>query len=421
MVCFAGFLFQLTLISQTYFKYQTITRLEVNIGDEDSYVQIYICPRYSDLLDRSEYRKYGIHSFAPLELSDVLDDISNLTIKSIFRLTPPVGKVISKCLVRSGTFHFPDLYDKDSCKELIAISKSITGEHVCYSIMVKGKESYSPSAIAASLSFALYVYEVELSPDLSKTMTMILIMRVVSNAIRRTLYPYNSRIFAGRINNLNTLKHSRLLLYPETTKITRMPPPYDTDCRLNQHSLWCYDLCLSRGLKIVNRVAWSSFIDEEVDTIMLSTRDMNNKTLESIANVTFAKCNEMCRTKSDCQEDFTKTRVTEIHDSNHNLTLISAMVPAGGTLSIISVELLTLIDYLVQVGSSFGIWFGLSIFSTNPLKFKWLHIFKRQKTEDRNVTHETSAADSVSRPKCSCSLCFRRYLFQLIKQDNRVK
>ena len=397
MGCLGGFLFQLTLISQTYFKYQTITRLEVNIGDEDNYVQIYVCPRYSDLLDRSEYRKYGIRPFAPLELSDILDEISNLTIKSIFRLTPHVDKVISKCLIRSGRFHFPDWYDKNSCKELIAISKSITGEHVCFSIMVKGKERYSPSAIAASLSFALYVYEVELSHQLSKTMTMILIMRVVSNPMRSTFHPYNSRIFAGRINNLKTLKHSRLLLFPETTKITRMPPPFDTDCRPNQHSFWCYDLCLSRGLKVVNRVAWSSFIDEEVDALILSARDMNNKTIESIANATFDKCDEMCRVKSDCQEDFTKTKVTEINDSNHNLTSISAMVPAGGTFSIISVELLTLIDYLVQVGSSFGIWFGLSIFSTNPLKFKRLRIFKSQKSKVRHATHGTSAADSVSR------------------------
>lgn len=401
-LCLTGFLFQLQQLSQGYFKYSTLTRLEINVGDSERYAEIYFCSRYIDIIDRSNYQKYGHNPSAPREADQIANEISNISIKNIFKLTPSVDSVISSCVLRSEDLEIPYGYPKELCQNFINVSKSVRGEQVCYAFSVRNRKEYLMSSVASSLSYIGYVYEIELTEKLSCTRDLIFIMQTTSTMSGDKRHPYNSRIFPGKISNLDTVRKSRIFLYPETMRIHRLPPPFDTDCRDAFDSEWCYENCLMKQLKQINRVSWSAIIEEEFHFKMLSIKDMMNETISNFTKSTFTTCNKICRKKLDCETDLTKTRVVESNDAIHNLTRIAAMAPSSGAVNIRSIQQLPLMDYLVQIGSCLGTWFGLSIFSINPIKLKWSRLF--------GTDGSSLQRSFILQPtKCFCSLCTRRY------------
>ena len=413
ITCLSGFLFQLQQVSYSYFRYQTISRLEVNVKDTEAYSEIYFCARYAELLDRRNYKKYNLQPVAPIELADVVNEMSNLTMRNILELTPSINEVISRCVIRTNDFSIPELHPSESCNFLINVSKSVNGEHICYAFVINGKQQYSMSAVAASMNYISHVYEIELSEKLSSVMAVNFIMRMVNAVSPQTKHPLHSRLFAARVLNLRTMKYSKVLLYPETTKIHRLPPPFDTHCSNDIHSHWCYEQCLVTYFKEIHRVPWSSFIDEQVDLVMLTIRDLQNSTISNFTEGSFQKCHQMCRSKTDCESEFTKTTAVEAFDAIHNLTRVAAMVPSEGAVDITSVQLMPFIDFMVQVGSCFGTWFGLSVFSISPLKVGWKQIFTRD-TKPANPKTGRQLSNSSTPPKCRCDLCFRRSSFHCV-------
>ena len=407
VICFSGFLFQLQQVSQSYFRYQTISRLKVNVKDSETYSQIYFCARYAEVLDRSNYKEYkGLRSVPPIELVDLIDEMSNLTIRHIFKLTPSINEVISRCVIRTNIFEIPEVHLNESCNRLINVSKSVNGEHICYAFQINGQQEYSMSAVAASMNYISHVYEIQLSDKLSSVMAVNFIMRTVNVVSPGAIYPLHSKIFAARLENIKTMKNSKIFLYPETTKIHRLPPPFDTHCSNGVQSQWCYEQCLVTNFQKIGRVPWSSFIDEQVDLVMLTIRDFKNKTISNFTEASFRKCFRMCRRKTDCESEFTKTTAVEAFGATHNLTRIAAMVPSEGAVDITSVQLMPFIDFVVQVGSCFGTWFGLSVFSISPLKVSWKQIFRSDKNPANPETERQSRKDMP--PKCFCRYLFRR-------------
>ena len=387
VICFLGFLFQFQQVCQSYFRYETISRLKVNVKDSETYSQIYFCARYAEVLNRANYREYkGLRPVPPIELVDLIDEMSNLTIRGIFKLTPSINEVISRCVIRTNIFEIPEVHLSESCNRLINVSKSVNGEHICYAFQINGQQEYSMSAVAASMNYISHVYEIELSDKLSSVMAVNFIMRTVNVVSPGAIYPLHSKIFAARLENLKTIKYSKIFLYPETTKIHRLPPPFDTHCSNGVQSQWCYEQCLVTNFKKINRVPWSSFIDEQVDLVMLTIRDFKNKSISHFTKVSFQKCFKMCRRKTDCESEFTKTTAVEAFSAMHNLTRVAAMVPSEGAVDITSVQLMPFIDFMVQVGSCFGTWFGLSVFSMNPLQVNWNGILKREQLPENSKT-----------------------------------
>lgn len=407
VLCLGGFLLQLQQISQEYFQYKTITRLDVNLGDLQNYVQMYFCPRYIDLVNRTNHQRYNLQAARPLELSSILQEMRSLTIKDILNLTPDAKNIMSTCMVRSADFDTPYFHSNEDCNKIFNITKSVNGERICYSFQLTAKMEYSHSSVSSSLNFLGNVYEIELNEQLSETIVSVFIMRLVNTILAETKHPYHSRLFGDKISNLNTLRQSRISLYPETTRIHRLPPPFDTDCIIGQHSQWCFEECILKNFKKIDRVPWSSFIDEELEMHMLLPADLTNTTITNFVKTAFTRCDKMCRLRTDCESDFTKTRAFEAYDTIHNLTRISAMVPSGGVIDVTSIRQLTLMDYLVQMGSCLGTWFGLSIFSMSSIKLKWSQVFRKEGPRSRRLSLSILQA-----PKCPCDLCFRRYVLR---------
>ena len=100
---------------------------------------------------------------------------------------------------------------------------------------------------------------------------------------------------------------------------------------------------------------------------MLTRLDLDNKTILEFAEQSFENCYFRCKLKAECLTQFSRT-IVQVFPSQYPLPFIASMVPSLPHISLYAVPLLTLIEYVIQLGSCFGIWFGLSIISLNPIK-----------------------------------------------------
>ena len=138
VICFSGFLFQLQQVSQSYFRYQTISRLKVNVKDSETYSQIYFCARYAEVLDRSNYKEYkGLRSVPPIELVDLIDEMSNLTIRHIFKLTPQANETIKHCKLRIKDSYTITTMSSKECYDAFDVKKFYMQEFMCYAFFPK--------------------------------------------------------------------------------------------------------------------------------------------------------------------------------------------------------------------------------------------------------------------------------------------
>lgn len=155
------------------------------------------------------------------------------------------------------------------------------------------------------------------------------------------------------------------------TNITRLPPPHDSMCRERHNRQECYEDCLLKRFISINRVPWSAFITEPLDVYMFTKKDLANRTMVMFAHDSFKRCHRSCKIHRECHTEFTQTKVNPgVAEDKDNITFIASMVPSGPKISVSTLPQVTLIDYIVQVGSCLGVWFGVSITSLNPLKWK---------------------------------------------------
>ena len=376
VICFSGFIFQLHQVSELYFRYQTTSKTELQVREVEEYQTIMYCPRFVDLLNRTNYQEYGLRATPPTSAKDIEEDLNSLTIKDILKLTPSESEAIHNCYLTkdirqntSGIFYL----EHEQCYDYFKVIKSINGERVCYSLMPRKRRSYSVGDAASSQTHTNTVYQIVLNPSLSKTILGYFITYLVDPD--KEVDPLDSRIYQARVWNTFTLNQSRCAIYGESTDIHRLPPPYDTRCNPGHNREVCYEECLIQNFRTINRIPWSGFHKHKQNIKMLTSSDLRNSTMSSHTAFWFNQCHLKCKLKTECQTEFSRTFVQEYQNRNHlhtsNFAIIS-MVPIGPHTSLRTVTILTLVEYIIQIGSCIGVWFGLSIISFNPVKWKIL-------------------------------------------------
>ena len=386
IICVSGFVFQLYKVSEVYFKYSTTSKIEVNVRETETYQTIIFCPRFPDLLDRSRFKEFGILPHIPQNFEDMATELAKLTIKDILQLTPSTSNVIDTCLDRDSERGTTYEMNKTECYKIFTVLKAVNGERICYIIMPRTMKKYSVGDVASSMMYMNVVYEFILDPIFGKTLLAYFITDFVDpENIRNPLY---SRLFAARMLNLSSFNKSKFSVYGKSTEITRLPPPHETNCLRQHDRQFCYEDCLIKKFTKVNRVPWSAFISEQLDLHMFTPKDWDNSTRASLAAESLKKCHDRCKLQTECYTAFTETSVVEVVDNinygnnGKTITKVASMVPSGPHTTAVSVPLLSLVEYIIQVGSCFGVWFGLSIISFNPVKWK---ILQSNLTTERNV------------------------------------
>ena len=401
VVCATGFLYQLHQVSKVYFSYRTTSRINLVINKLEHPATVVFCSRYNDLIDRRQHKKYGIHPKMPTALSDIIAEQSRLSIKDIFELTPGPNQILESCIIREAELEIPNEFNSTECFKLLKILKTVHGEHVCYFISSQSSTSYSPSNIASSLNFIGVVYDVELSSHLSSVTSVTLITYIPRKDPRynwRHDWPLVSRLFAGGSSILNGIGNTRFFLYYQQNEIQNLPPPFDTDCLVGHKSHECYEGCLSQEMAKVKRVSWSAFLDEPVDLVMMTHKDLENRTMANFTKKAMNHCHEMCTMRNDCFSRFSRSKVSQGQGTTRNRTRISSMVAFGTDFNVRAIPLLSLVEFVVQVGSCLGAWFGLSIFSMNPANFLLKKNMNKHRPELRRFNQKSVCSKGAEIP-----------------------
>ena len=366
-----GFVLQLEQISELYFRYQTTSKSQFQIRDIEDYQTIIFCPRFAEILDRSNYQDLGIRPTPPVSPQELEEDLQSLTIKNILELTPKESSVILDCIRKDESTSMPLRLSKAECEHFFKITKSVNGARVCYTFMPRNRTVYSIGDVASSQTYSSIVYVINFLPSLGKAVFVNIISEYMySNEERDAL---ESRIYQARILNTAGFSKSQLAVYGEFIEVSRLSAPYDTKCTPGHDREVCYEACLLKKFKEINRIPWSSFHKNKLNIKMVTFADFKNKSISSFIATSFNECRMLCKRKTECHTAYSKTTAQEYVEKISAFHLaIAAMVPAGPNISVYSVAFLTPIEFLIQIGSCVGVWFGLSIISFNPVKWKTL-------------------------------------------------
>ena len=365
LICLLGFLVQVQQVSDLYFRFETSSRTIYQIREMDYYQSIMYCPRSTDLLNRKNNKRYRILSQAPTNLVGVHQELSKLKIKDIFELTPSESDVIDACAIRHGKLFKPLELSQPECKAFFKVMKSVTGERICYTFIPRLSANFSVGDVAASVTHISIVHQVNIRPSISNSSHAFFIS-IIRDRNGNLKNPLHSRLFQANTENMKTFQHSRFAVSGDSIEISRLPPPHDTRCTPGHDREFCYENCLAEKFKKINRLPWSGFHSQKLDMTMITDVDLKNGTISKFVDYSVTECHSRCKLQTECLTQFSRTTVQEFYA---DAFFLSSMLPSFPHMSLYSVPLLNLVEYIVQVGSCFGIWFGLSISSFNPVKW----------------------------------------------------
>ena len=401
ITCLFGFLLQLEQVSELYFRFLTSSKIEYRMREVDNYQTISFCPRFIDLLDRTRHKEYGIQPKGPRKLDDIIKEISTLTIKDILDLTPAESNVINDCTIRGNKLSAPVRLNQSECEKFFKVVKAVNGERVCYTFMPPKEANYSIGDVASSQTHSNTVYVLNLKPSLGKSIIAFFISYY--HGVDGKIDPLDSRPFQAKFRNTRTFNQSKFAVYGDSTEIIRIPPPFDTMCTPGHNREACYEICLIDKFKTINRVPWSGYHRLHLEEKMFTALDLKNETMADVATKSFQECHSSCKFKRECFTQFSKTTIQEYLDTFYSNLAISSMVPTAHIV-VAAVPCHSLIEYIIQIGSCFGVWFGLSIISINPMKL----FINPRKLFRRNSSAVTRVVDAHPKKIFRLSKLLRR-------------
>ena len=375
LVCLTGFLVQVQQVSEVYFRFETTSSIVYQFRETDYYQSIMYCPRFKELIDYKRLKELG-KSFSEESLEDYLRGLSSLAIKDILELTPSESQAIHKCMVRVGRMSSVTIMKQKECEEYFKVIKSVHGEKVCYTFKPSFWVNYTVRHVASSLTHTNAVYEIYAHPSIARGVVAFFISSPI-NFYGNSKDPLHSVPFQALGQNHKHFLELRFAVYGDSITIHRLPPPFDTNCSPGYNQETCYEDCLIDYFKAINRLPWSGFHRQKLDMKMLNPIDLENKTIARFVETSFEKCDSRCKIKTECLTQFSRTTLQEYKE---RFLTLSSMLPTVPHMSLYAAPFLNLVQYIVQIGSSFGMWFGLSIISLNPMKWKFC-----QKKEIPNI------------------------------------
>ena len=360
-----------------FFRFQTTSKMAYDVKEVEHYQTIVFCSRWTDVIDRRHYKQHGISPQRPISIEGVYSELSALKIKDIFNLTPKEEDFLKGCWIRPEVLEWPGNMNRSECNRIFRVSKSVNGEAVCYSTSLRKKTTYSVGDIASYLTHANTVYNLFVtSPLVTKSVRVHLITHFEDEYYKD---PFYSRIFQSHAANENGFASIGFLVYGQTIEIQRLPPPFDTQCLVGHDRQICYEKCLKDRFLKMNRIPWSSYIHEPLEFKLFTYTDYENKSKALLAQNSMEDCHRLCKIKSACFNGFTITSVQEL--SSTDVFYLSSMLPNGPHIHLLSVPFMTIVEYVVHIGSCFGTWLGISIISLNPTK--WAYFRKTPKRSTR--------------------------------------
>ena len=373
LLCLTGFVYQMTHISLTYFAFKTNTKITLQHDNKLPHHSIVFCTLYTDLLDRTNYERYGIHKSRSFNFTEILSDHTKLTISDIFDLTPDPNNTMTGCQIRENSYDV-QTYPLDKCYSLFQVTKYHEGMFICYQFEAKiadNKFKCDEAALSYHSITELYVITLHqrfLSSNLIKLISF-LPGKVNESLIN---FPLSARKFYEYLERYGTKapetsNDNYIRIASDMYSITRLQKPFDTDCveDFEKSEAVCRRKC-----NIALFEKHNIFPPNEVSVKPLPVQHLNSLTLKNQSLIQDLKtgdekCMIECNKKS-CNDWYSVTTAKTLpYIFNQTLTVISSCSKRPMTI-IQYLPRITLMEFVMFISSSLGIWFGVSVLSINP-------------------------------------------------------
>lgn len=383
-ICVLGLVLQVNEVSISYFKFQSDSRVKVAPHFNIKVPSTSICFRVVDIIQPSKIKskwrtkiyKFGHRLFNWKKFGNFR---MNTSVGELFDYTPGVDEIVFNdegmhgCMIRFPKKHIMKRFNASMCYKYFTISKYHHREYICYmftprSIPDQDTKKY-PSLAGVELeiedyslkdSFFGLIYHIRLNT------TLFAGIKYITNYIHEdsSIPLYDSLLaFMTKIKGHD----SYVLTSYSSLLLNRLPPPYDTMCKhypfktgqVNEH----LNLINSMTIRQLGNVIPDIMIfdgDEKLSKYpVLITEALRNDTISNIyeeITSTETEKSYSCVISSNNAKSVT-------HPSEDGTLIINVLWPDQFHFDIYHVANSHLIDYIIYVCSSFGFWFGLSVFS----------------------------------------------------------
>ena len=401
LLCFTGFLYQVLQISIAYFAFKTNTKIVLHLNNKFINPSIILCIRYTDIIDRTNYQKYGIHPKYNYNATEMFDDMSNLTIKDIFDLTPDSSEIILGCQYRDKQYHqlVTKPYSRSDCNSLFQTIKYQEGAFICYQFRTKIADS-NFNCMKALLSFYNYndLYTISLNQQLllSNAIKLIWFVPDGMNSYVVSMTDISRRFYAFKIRYahdlVNSSKENYFRIFGDYFSITRLEKPYDTQCTWNSNEAEeaCHRKCNIDAFAKYGYFPSTEYSLTPEPLKHLEVSKIVNKTTLQNLKATTKSCHKNCKRKP-CDDWYSVTVVDSFAFLYNNTITIASGCSKRPAVIIKHLPRVTLMEFVMYVSSSLGIWFGISILSINPFNSRRKCVRKRkarQTTFVHSITEE---------------------------------
>ena len=407
-ICLSGFALHCYTFCKTYFRYETISRIEISARDIYRLPNIILCTRYAELTSKLNHVDFNAN-------------LNSLTIKQILDMTPEPRSTIQGC--KYG-FNNSELfwYEKhDECMKIWTAMKYVLGADVCYAYVSNPMTVYSVAYVAAALNEVGIIYELHLNKSLSVIQHLRLISYTqpvgLSADSRRTLPLRSARFGETIFRDTDDLTRNYILIQGTLYNVTLLPAPYDTDCLPDIRADFCEGECnIQFQSENLERVPFHEMITEPTDLKMVSSQELMNETFRKITQEGNKRCGKKCNHRS-CDSYFSLTDASGFLKPmvGNNLVLAAGVARTNG-LIVNTFPSMQLIDFLNNLAISASIWFGVSVLSIcmTPVTalFVWSTFGTKAKSHKR--IHRKQRMERLHRrmkvtPRyyCRCAYCQR--------------
>ena len=354
IACSAGFLFQSYQVSTVYFMYRTSSRIEKSRMNCHPFPTLVFCVSYLKAL---KTRK-------PFQLPPYeYDDLGSYSMREILENTPSSLEVFPECRFPKET-GVMGMYNGTECHAYFSVvRKAIWADQICYLMQPLPNLTYSVPDTVSKLYFAFTIYSIAIKDNFIGNFYTTIVYSPEDEETHD--WPLNSRRYGG--TQVSQGLHQRIAVSKSSAKVYLLPPPFDTHC-VNIDVEVCYETCARILLKKINRVPWSNFISDPLDITMISQEDFENSSYSGYIHESLNQCTTDCRSRYPCFLSYSYTYGSSSRNPTTNSTYIAFKTPPKEDEVVTTVPVMTVIEYIVQLCSCLGIWFGLSVFHFNPSK-----------------------------------------------------
>lgn len=367
-----GLIIQVIYISERYFQFQTRTTISVKNPQDITIPSLSSCWDMKDILNVTavnEETDQNVPSYEEYRANASLywEAVDQITVKQLFMYTPSnesILRILNGCifrLPRKYTLKHP-LPRASECYDIFRIHKYIHRGMMCYSFSFResipdidvGEYSLTPEI--SGLLYRLYFDENYFGN-----------VRYYSTYLhgKNTSRLYDSMYTAKKFHHRNSTGLLNVDLTYSAVENLYLPSPYDTHCRdvpgYDSRSRLFYQKVRVQLVESLHRVDSFDFIEKDYNYPLLGMKSFLNETILSKVNDILSK------TRLEphfCYNHYYVSRLTVgISDS----ILLGVYWPEDYFTRIEHVKDQLLIDFVVYICSSIGIWFGLSFCSLSTL------------------------------------------------------